>query len=351
MNPRRRNQLCALLVLSFCVTRPALSQSPDLTVPPDDPVRQAITRSLPYLESAGVAWMNGKKCVSCHRVSFLTWSFNEAARHGFDVDQPKLTEWVQWSVEKSLTSPAEGKPVDGEANADGLAQMILAHHAARPVALEPQQSTEFVRLLLKTQLEDGSWKPAGQLPSQKRPAAETAQVSTMWNVLALHSTGVDSAVDESCRRALSWLDGAVSETSAPVPTSTEWYAVRLLLSCSDSERAEAIPELTESLRVLQKPDGGWGWLTDHPSDALATGMALYALSTAGVPADDPALRSALQFLTTTQSEDGSWPVHGTKEKKKASVEETATYWGTAWATIGLLRTLPEPVSDAVTGPT
>ncbi|MCA9020956.1 MAG: hypothetical protein KDA74_12490, partial [Planctomycetaceae bacterium] len=73
---------------------------------------------------------------------------------------------------------------------------------------------------------------------------------------------------------------------------------------------------------------------------LGTGMALYALLEAGVDRQDATVKRAQQFLVSTQRPDGSWPVKGTKEKKKANVEETAVYWGTCWAVIGLVESLP-----------
>ena len=71
-------------------------------------------------------------------------------------------------------------------------------------------------------------------------------------------------------------------------------------------------------------------------------MALYALvkSTEATPQSEQAIQSAIKFLVETQRDDGSWAVKGTKEKKKTKVEETAVYWGTTWAAIALLETLP-----------
>jgi len=50
----------------------------------------------------------------------------------------------------------------------------------------------------------------------------------------------------------------------------------------------------------------------------------------------------------TQSEDGSWPVPpapwtktGSQPDRLKLLEPIYRYWGTAWATIGLARTLPE----------
>ena len=94
------------------------------------------------------------------------------------------------------------------------------------------------------------------------------------------------------------------------------------------------------LAKQQQSDGGWGWLVNDPSDALGTGMALYALlQTSSV---EPAvIQRAQQFLVATQGDDGSWPVKGTKAKKRDSVQETATYWGTTWAVIALTESLPK----------
>ena len=47
--------------------------------------------------------MQERKCNSCHNVTFLVWSHNEAAARGFDVDRTKLAEWTKWSLADSLS--------------------------------------------------------------------------------------------------------------------------------------------------------------------------------------------------------------------------------------------------------
>ncbi len=296
-------------------------------------LKHAVEQSLPYLERAGVGWMDERKCISCHRVAFLSWTFNEARRKGIPVDNSKLQSWLERSVESSLKSPAEGKPLDAATNLDGVAQMVLGHPASAPAALSAETRATFVKLILAGQQPDGSWKPAGQLPRQKRPAEETTQVSTMWLSLALGAVDDLPEVTAARQRAAQRLETAIE------PKSTEWYVARLLLSVRDRSATE-VEERTASLKAQQNADGGWGWLVGDTSDALGTGMALYALALAGTPADDAAVRRAQQFLVSTQQPDGSWAVRGTKAAKKDRIEETATYWGTAWAALGLLQTLP-----------
>ena len=57
------------------------------------------------------------------------------------------------------------------------------------------------------------------------------------------------------------------------------------------------------------------------------------------------------LLMEWQQPDGSWKVstasfHATTGKPRvARTDEVYTYWGTAWATIGLLHTLPPPAAS------
>ncbi|MGI6367123.1 MAG: hypothetical protein ACOX2L_01975 [Anaerolineae bacterium] len=93
-----------------------------------------------------------------------------------------------------------------------------------------------------------------------------------------------------------------------VVTNTYQQAYALLgLAALDT----ALPEgAVDALRELQQPDGGWkydltesDWNTTTPDN---TGLALQALSAAGVPADDPAMVAGLGYLQATQLPSGDW---------------------------------------------
>ena len=80
-------------------------------------------------------------------------------------------------------------------------------------------------------------------------------------------------------------------------------------------------------------------LDSRPSDALATGQALYALGVIGVSGADPAVWRAWNFLAATQRKDGSWLIQSQNPNSHPPV---ISYFGTGWATLGLMRTLPSP---------
>lgn len=293
-------------------------------------VRQTIAKSLPFIAEKGRWWIEEKKCVSCHRVSFMTWSLSAAKRKGFEVDA-KLPEWQTWSVSMELGKDDKGV-VNGTKNLDGLGQMLMGRDAAELDAQDSEYA-KFVELIVQGQQVDGSWKPGGQLPSQKRPLPETTAVFTMWNTLAL-GTVADEAAAQSRAKALEWIG------KASPGESQEWFVVRLLIDRQFGTPEQIAPRI-QTLKDRQNTDGGWGWKMGDPSDALATGQTLYALRKAGVPLEDPAIVNGQKFLAETQLEDGSWSVPGTKTAKKGQPGETSNYWGTCWAAIGLLETLPE----------
>src|SRR6187401_1053006 len=70
----------------------------------DTAVREAVSRSLSFLEKKGVAWMEVHGCMSCHHVPFLLWSHRSAQAQGFTVDSQKLAEWDEWTRKDSLAN-------------------------------------------------------------------------------------------------------------------------------------------------------------------------------------------------------------------------------------------------------
>lgn len=294
---------------------------------------ESIRRAIPYLEEQGVDWMERRGCVSCHQIPFMLWSLSSAESQGFDVDPAKLKRWREWSVDvTNFVKSAEKSDVDVPktlaVNIDTMNALLMAIEDDGA----PWRS-QFADALIKNQNKDGTWKACGQLPAQKRSSAETTQVTVTWTLITLAKQGRQPTDSEQARTHLE---------PSPSPESTEWLIATMLLA-DQSDDSAAVGRWLAELRKRQHDDGGWGWLSKEPSDALATGMALYAISKLGTDAEcDQACSAAVAFLVDTQKENGAWAVPGTKKTTRKKATPTSSYWGTAWAVIGLLESRLSP---------
>ena len=291
-------------------------------------VTKAVEKALPYLWEEGERWIDERGCVSCHQVPLMVWSLNAAKKSGFAVDANRLEKRKQWSLRpESFDPPEEGELFQLtralKGNTDTMSMLLLGLGGDGVAGDEWKKI--FSDALMANQKKNGLWDACGQLPAQKRPLEETNRVSSMWVVLALLRQGHGLQEFD--------IDSLVFENTPAV--STECCAAHLLLA--EFVNTKTVRMRTKKLLDRQKVDGGWGWISEQPSDALATGIALYALRVAGKNGGlAAALREGERFLTQTQLEDGSWRVPGTKRKAANQPTETANYWGTAWAVVGLL---------------
>jgi len=294
-----------------------------------DDVREAIKRSIPFIRSEGVGWIEEQDCVSCHQVPAMLWSLNSAAHLGFTGESLEVDKWTRWSLGKmkELEKNTEKSPP-----VDTMTQLILGRTGLRDELYGEPVFSEFPQLIVEQQQPDGYWKAGGQLPSQKRPTEETNEVTTAWTVIALKAweESSDVSIAESRARAVKWLEQSESGES------TEWHVVRLLLQAQEDGSVE---HRIENLLRLRNPDGGWSWIPGETSDAFATGQSLYALNVSGYQGDGEVVLKAIRFLIGSQTEEGYWLVPGTKLKRRDRTSPTSNYWGTAWAVAGLSRWL------------
>jgi hypothetical protein len=123
----------------------------------------------------------------------------------------------------------------------------------------------------------------------------------------------------------------------------EELSMRLLGLSWGGAKGAGVREAAKQLAGTQRPDGGWAQLETLPSDAYATGQALYALHTAG-HLEEGALRKAIQFLLNEQLADGTWHVRSRSYPLQPKYFDTGFPGGrdqwisaaaTSWAVVGL----------------
>lgn len=338
--------LCAAVLIGHMVgwSEVGVSQLVSLNASADEAVVQAIVKkALPPIVAGANEWMADNDCVSCHRVTHAAWALNLAAAR-FDIEADSAvtdqhrqqintwsTDWTKVANPKVRAAAQQATTLQNDA--DTVGQAILGVAVVQD-SLTADWAKVYHKSLIEGQQEAGFWKAGGQLPLQKRPVAETNEVTTMWSIVALNASPKPSPEEDIVRGKTSvWLESKDRISSGK---STEWWALKSLLS--DSDGAGGKTDLaTTKLLSFQNSDGGWGWLVDEDSDALGTGIALYALAYQPAAVVAESRGQAVEFLRTTQLADGTWDVKGTKKSGRNEVVETASYWGTCWAVIGLLQ--------------
>jgi hypothetical protein len=329
-----------LLTIATLAQVEAASSKPDIGAPQ---VRQSVDKSLEYLSAEGLAWET-KKCVSCHHGPWMMWSGYEAKRRGFTVDDEALAT-VRVGALKAYSNHPTMRPTSRDMLNDlAINVTYLAQGLGASGELDTETTTFFDKAashLLRQQKEDGSWrviihktnKDGEPIEFLMPPLIDADDVTTMWALLTLQArepAGIDpAALAASKQRGLSFL--------STVPPSDTLHALvlRIMLYQQLGKTAE-VQSLVHQLLSEQQPDGGWRQVKKLPSDALGTGQAMLALTTADVPANHSAFAEARRFLLNSQKEDGSWFV----VSRAYEPPEFSSYIGTAWATLGLVRTLP-----------
>jgi squalene-hopene cyclase-like protein len=177
--------------------------------------------------------------------------------------------------------------------------------------------------------------------TQKRSRPEAQEATTLWILLALATVkDLPEGAVKARIKARDYLK------TSKLGVSTESLLLHAMFAKADGDE-KGMQILVEDLLKLQQKDGGWSWLRKGaPSDPLTTGEVLYGLSTLGRDRADSRMQKAIQYLLSTQRPDGSWfvakklisAIEG--EEKSPTGDKVHTYWGTGWAVVGLLQTLP-----------
>jgi hypothetical protein len=337
--------------LALLLTLPAADAAP----PPQPAevsaaeVRRAVERSLPYLEKSSAAWRSERKCVTCHQVPFTVWALTEAKSRGLAVDAAKADDLTAWAFDFCATDENKGERTGGFHLTSAFMVLSQTSGPVREDALKTYPL--FETLFARRQRPDGSWREGRQvrLPGAQREADE---VDTMWTLLAIDSLEkLGDKLPAEARKGLSAEreKGLAFLKGAKPGRRIDWLALRVL-AAKRHESGERAKELLRELLNQQNPDGGWGYVRGGTSYPHTTGECLYCLGLMGLGEEHPAVRKARKYLVRGQQADGWWEcrsreAYGTNPDKSHA---PSVHWGTAWATLGLLHTLPKKDAPPLT---
>jgi Squalene-hopene cyclase C-terminal domain len=330
--------------------RPACSDEPKEKASPEaaarsQEIRKAAERGLGFLEKDAVKWRKEHECATCHHGTMTVLAFTEAKSRGYNVAAESLAETVKWTKErlKDIDKPRDPRPGWKMVNTPAIYLALIPQAVPKQEAVSAEELRQIAGHLVRHQEEDGSWAWSSA-PAKNRPPPffESDEVATLLSYLVLGpqlpaDPKVKSEVRDAREKAAAWL-----AKTKPSDT-TQALALRLLVRARAGEPARTVQAEIDQFLSRQNKDGGWGQLKNADSDAYATGQALYVLSLVGVKNDQAEVQRGVAFLVKTQKEDGSWPMTRRSHPDVTPSNNLVpiTYFGSAWATLGLLRSAPK----------
>jgi ankyrin repeat protein len=271
-------------------------------------LRAAIALAVPPLQATSiqskksfVSHISRQDCTSCHQQYLPMAAIGFARRQLVPVDAQAEQQLVKMVREGEL----KNSEVDWQAlfHPDAVYTKGYELLAFASADLPPDETTDgWVFHLAAIQGADGQWH--NNLP---RPPLQTGDIgATALAVQALQRYPLPGRQAEFARqvnRARQWLWSAR-------PRNTDSRIYQLLGLAWAGESARQLQPLANALIAGQRRDGGWSQVPGTPSDAYATGQAVYALRVAaGINHSHPVVERALRYLLQTQLEDGTWHVH------------------------------------------
>ena len=330
----RRLRDCTVLLLVLLQPQiPAQAKTP---VNEGAPTKQAIDRGLVFLARDAVAWNQEHHCASCHHAALVVWAMNEAKARGHTTH-----ESVRSDLTRALTEVGDGKTslprppgIPRALNTKALYFALGLGSAGHRTTNQSEALNRLVETVKADQTDAGNWAAwPGSLPPILGRSDERMTLLAALALLPAAQSG-DLAAKRAIEDGVTWLKVTRSDQD---PQST---ALRLMLWTRLGRLSSERSPLVRRIRSTQKPDGGWSQTAKGPSDAWATGQALYALSLAAKSECEPTLRRGRAFLIRSQRADGSWPMLSRSEKPGEKAAESAipiTGAGSAWAVIGLVN--------------
>lgn len=299
---------------------------------PEAAARKAVERSLEFLEKDALKWKDETRpkkggCVTCHHGALTVWTLSEAKFQGYEVHAGNLATLAKWTT-GSMVPARDQAPNSLRGHLAAAYLALMARTLPGQDILSRDDLTRISEYFARSQEADGSWY-FPPLAVARPPLFESREEVALLVNLAL---GPQAATAPAREKAAAWL-------SKTKPGDTTQSAVlRLFAAVRPSKELQ--PEI-DRLMARQNGDGGWSQLKGLSSDAHATGQALYALGVAGVSRDRSEIQRAVGFLVATQRPDGTWPMipRAHPGGKPNKINGPLDYLGSAWGTLGLMRSI------------
>ncbi|MBZ5601354.1 MAG: ankyrin repeat domain-containing protein [Acidobacteriia bacterium] len=294
-------------------------------------------KAVALLQKSGPEFFKVSGCISCHNQSIPQMATGMARSRGIADDDANAGR-TQKAV-LSIVNPARLPMLemsDVVPDVPMTMPYVLLGMNAESYGADEYTDAGILNLAAK-QFPNGSWRPWAPRP----PLEFSSVTSTALSIRALQlyaPPAMRAEMDSRIASARAYLCQVTARTM-------EEKSMKLLgLYWSGASKTE-IATAAKAVSGAQREDGGWAQLDTLPTDAYATGQALYALRIAGgVAAADARYRRGTAYLLRTQEADGSWHVATRsfpfQPYKESGFPHGRDQWissaGTGWAAMALI---------------
>jgi ankyrin repeat protein len=305
----------------------------------------AVARALPMLQRSAGEFVAKRACVSCHHNILPIVTLNLARSRGFEIDPKVLRAVEEKTFRELLAANALDTAIQAATLNDPTPNDSYLLMAAHDAGFAPDLTTAVYARRLARWQRDGHWVTSDFRPPHS--SSVFTATATAVRAIRLYMPGeIRAERDQAIQSARQWL-------LENRPVSAEDGAYRLMGLVWAEASPDELARAKRDLVAMQKPNGGWPQLSHYEADAYSTGEALFALHEAGVSPTDPVWSKGLNFLISSQAQDGTWRVR-TRMISPAEVspkyfptgfpygkDEFLSYAGSCWAVMALLSAFPE----------
>ena len=346
--------VCVMVALSWVVW-------PGAGIATELEMGSRIEKSLKLLDASARVYTQERQCFSCHHQALPAMTFQLARQRKISVAAGMIARQVKFTrdyYEKRKESIRKGAGIPGSSYSAGYALLTLAASASPP----DETRDAMVQYLHQKQTTAGNWR----IGTHRPPLEDSHFTATALSLAAIQwadRTSEPEQLKQVMTRARAWLRSTAVETTEDRVfqlLGLSWAQPGFRGSTNPLARrphgqwlGEDVPvakRLVNSLRLLQRVDGGWAQRGTDTSDAYATGQVLCCLYVVGgLERQDPAFQKGIQYLQSQQQKDGSWRVK-TRSKPIQTYFESGFPHGksqfisiaaSSWATMAFLLSLEE----------
>jgi ankyrin repeat protein len=299
--------------------------------------KSAMAKSTELLQSTGASFFKEGGCASCHSQNLTAMATSAARAARIQVQESgkaadlKSGQFFLGSLEQPLLQRGDA-PVPEILTFTGF--QFAAENAPADRATDAM-----VHNLAALQRQTGNWHVGwiARAPMSDGDISRTAMAIRILQIYTPPSRKVE--MKQRILRAAAWL-------AAAEPKTTEDLSMQLLGLKWAGASSRDLQAGARKLVQLQREDGGWGQTPNLPTDAYATGQAMYTLHELGGWTNARGAR----YLLETQAADGSWHVVSRAPKFQPYFESGFPYAGDQWISSAAAAWATMALSDQVSPP-